>query len=732
MKIFSTLMPARQFLLGLLVASLISTGLQAAGPRVMEQGQLPADARLGELKHLNDYFPFQPPKTKAAWEARAEQLRRRILVASGLWPMPPKTPLNAVIHGKVERNGFTVEKVYFESAPGFFVTGLLFRPEKTEGEHPAVLSPHGHGGRLQDHGEAAIKGLIESGDEKYEGSGRYPKLSRCAQLARMGVVTFIFDMLGYADSTQVPMAVAHRLQNARPDMENSESWGLFSSQAELRLQSIMGLQTWNSIRALDFLCALPDVDAKRVAVTGSSGGGTQSILLGAIDERLIASFPQGMVSTAMQGGCTCENMVLLRIGTGNIELAGLFAPRPQAMTGANDWTKEIMTKGYPQLQQLYKLYGVPENVYCKAYLHFGHNYNYVTRGVMYHWFNRHMNLNLDEPIVEEDYQPLVGTDVTIWNDEHPEPPGGPAFERRLTKQLDDQSNDTIRYKVENSQKPMEEVRKIVGGAVAAIVGRSLPETADLEREKIVEVKADGYLVFTDKLRYKPAGEEIPVVSLFPVEPEWNGTVTIWIDGAGKDGMFGEDGKPVKDVTALLQAGHSVMSADLVYQGEFLKPGEKFTEARKVANPRAVAAFTYGYNDTVFVQRVHDILTLIAFAKDEEHGAKEIQLAGVNGAGPLVAVARLQAGESVTQCLIDTGGFRFTSLSSHRDPRFMPGAVKYFDLPGLLATGAPQPLCLVGEGSETPPLIGLVYEFAGAQEQVTTRSSRSEAISWLTE
>ena len=111
MKIFSTSMPARQLLLGLLVASLISTGVQAAGPRVMEQGKLPADARLGELKHLNDYFPFQPPKTKAAWEARAEQLRRRILVASGLWPMPPKTPLNAVIHGKVERNGFTVEKV---------------------------------------------------------------------------------------------------------------------------------------------------------------------------------------------------------------------------------------------------------------------------------------------------------------------------------------------------------------------------------------------------------------------------------------------------------------------------------------------------------------------------------------------------------------------------------------------------------------------------------------------
>src|ERR1051325_815746 len=101
----------------------------------------------------------------------------------------------------------------------------------------------------------------------------------------------------------------------------------------------MGLQTWNSIRALDFVTSLPDVDASRIGVPGASGGGTQTFILCAVDPRPTVAFPAVMVSTAMQGGCTCENCSLLRVGTGNIELAALMAPRPLGMSGADDWTK---------------------------------------------------------------------------------------------------------------------------------------------------------------------------------------------------------------------------------------------------------------------------------------------------------------------------------------------------------------------------------------------------------
>jgi dienelactone hydrolase len=341
--------------------------------RVYPEGELPKDRRLEALKDYDGYFPFEVPPNKTDWESRAEELRRRVLVATGIWPMPEKTPLNPHIFGLTKRDGFTVEKVYFESLPGHFITGLLFRPEGPGAKRPGVLCPHGHGGRLQDYGEKAMPKLIEQGAERFEKSGRFPKLARCAQLARMGCVAFIFDMEGYADSQQLSRELIHGFAKQRADFDSKSSWGFFGPAAESRMQSVMGLQTWNSIRALDFLCSLPDVDAQRVAVTGGSGGGTQTILLCGIDDRPIAAFPQGMVSTSMQGGCTCENCSLLRIGTGNVELAGLFAPRPQAMTAANDWTKDMMTKGYPQLDQLYSLYGAEQNVQCYPQLNFPHN-----------------------------------------------------------------------------------------------------------------------------------------------------------------------------------------------------------------------------------------------------------------------------------------------------------------------------------------------------------------------
>mgnify|MGYP003313268953 CR=1 FL=1 len=107
--------------------------------RILPAGQLPNDSRLQPLKTLKGHFPFHVPESPESWEKRRDELRRRILVASGLWPMPRKTPLNAVIHGRTERDDFTVDKVYFESIPGHYVTGLLLRPKDAAGKRPAVL-----------------------------------------------------------------------------------------------------------------------------------------------------------------------------------------------------------------------------------------------------------------------------------------------------------------------------------------------------------------------------------------------------------------------------------------------------------------------------------------------------------------------------------------------------------------------------------------------------------------
>ena len=144
-----------RFVVAVFVSVFAALAAPADGLRALPEGKLPNDRRLGPLKDLNGYFPFKPSPTPEAWAKRAEQVRRQLLVSQGLWPMPEKTPLNAVIHGRVERPDYTLEKVFFESAPGFFVTGNLYRPKGKTGKLPGILCPHGHWpqGRLTDTGE---------------------------------------------------------------------------------------------------------------------------------------------------------------------------------------------------------------------------------------------------------------------------------------------------------------------------------------------------------------------------------------------------------------------------------------------------------------------------------------------------------------------------------------------------------------------------------------------------
>lgn len=131
------------------------------------------DVRERTPKDLNGYFPFTPPKTMEVWKARRDDVRRRILVSQGLWPMPEKGPLNAVIHGKMDRGDHTVEKVYFESAPGFFVTGNLYRPKDVKGKVPGIMFAHGHwkDARLSENSPEKVRQEIAIGAERFEQGG---------------------------------------------------------------------------------------------------------------------------------------------------------------------------------------------------------------------------------------------------------------------------------------------------------------------------------------------------------------------------------------------------------------------------------------------------------------------------------------------------------------------------------------------------------------------------------
>jgi dienelactone hydrolase len=712
------------------------SSLAVADVKVLPDGRASADKRLAPLKDLNGYFPLEVPATKEEWAKRADVVRKQVLVSQGLWPMPTKGPLKPVIHGKVERDDFTVERVYFESAPGFFVTGSLFKPKGKTGPFAGVLCPHGHwnNGRFYDAGEAAVRQQIVVGAERFENSGRYPLQARCIQLARMGCVVFHYDMIGNADSTQLSHALVHRYSERRPAMEKSDSWGFYSAQAEARLQSVMGLQTLNSVVALDFILSQKDVDPNRIGVTGASGGGTQTFILSAIDPRVTVQFPAVMVSTGMQGGCTCENCSLLRVNTGNIELAGLFAPKPLGMVAADDWTKEIMTKGMPELNQLYAMLGAKENVKATAYLHFPHNYNQPSRAAMYSWFNKHLKLGDKDPIVERDFEPLSIAELTVWDDQHPKPFSGDDFERTLTKTLTDDDAKQLAALAPTDANSLTKFRDVIGTGWRTLIGRELPDSKSIEREKLKKEDRGEFFYFGDVLRLKKQQEELPIVFLHP--KKWNKQVVVWVDESGKSGLFNADGSPKYEIKTLLDTGFSVTSPDVFGTGELVPAGTPTPlRNRKVNTPRQFAGFTYGYNHPLFAQRVHDILTLVSFVRGDDHGAQKVHVVGLGGAGLWAAAAKFIAGSAIDRTAIDTAGFRFASLTEFDDPQFLPGAVKYGDVPALLALSAGSEIWLSGE-KELPKLTAASAKAAGANSPTLftgeAATKANSAVQWLSQ
>ena len=660
-------------LLGLVLLSILlapTARADDADIRVLEAGKTLEDSRLGKPTNLNGYFPMTVPESKEAWQVRRQQIREQVLVANGLWPLPEKTPLNAVIHGKIDRDDYTIEKVFFASYPGHYVSGNLYRPKGKTGQVPGVLCPHGHwlNGRFYDAGEKAGQQQIDQKAEKTMEGARYLLQARCAQLARMGCVVFHYDMVGVADS----QPIGHRA-------------GFTDAAAELRLQSFMGLQTWNSIRALDFLLGLPEVDAKRIGVTGASGGGTQTFILCAIDDRPAVAFPAVMVSTAMQGGCICENAPYLRLGIGNVDIAGVFAPKPLGMSGANDWTKEIETKGLPELKALYKLYGAEDKVMAKAHLEFDHNYNQVSREMMYNWFNKNLNLGLTEPVIEKPFVPVPPKELSVYNEQHPRPKDAVNAER-LRDHMAEASDKQIKDLMPKDADSFKEFRRVIGTALRVMIHDELPKPEELAVKEVGTRVERGDLVWRRYLiGRKGAGEQIPAIGI--KGKDFDGTVVVWIHPEGKASLF-KDGKLVPAAQRILDGKAAIFAPDVLLTGEFgdakMKPVEKGWEN--------YAGYYYGYNRSLLAHRVHDILTAVAVAKRHEKTEK-VHLVGFEKAGPWVMLARGLCGDTVARTAADVDGFRFEKVATDYNEMMLPGAVKYGGLPALAALAAPGELYL---------------------------------------
>ncbi len=330
----------------------------------------PIDSRNTEIPDTDTHFQpkafwrYASHGTLEQWEERKRYLRGQILSAAGLDPMPEKTPLNPRYVARMERGDYSIENVLLETLPGYFLGGNLYRPLGRSGKFPGVLLAHGHArnGRLE-HTHLASP----------------PSFG--ITMARQGYVVFSYDMVGWNDTKQT----IHEFGGPRETL-----WAF----------GPLGLQLWNSTRVLDFLQSLPDVDPERIAMTGWSGGGTQTFLLTAVDDRVKVSAPVNMVSAIMQGGSPCENAPNLRIDTYNVEITALAAPRPMLLVSSPwDQSRNTPREEYVVIRGVYSLYGKAhdiENVEIEAQ----HNYNRDSREAVYRFFGKHF-LNRTDPA---DYQ----------------------------------------------------------------------------------------------------------------------------------------------------------------------------------------------------------------------------------------------------------------------------------------------------------------------------------------
>jgi dienelactone hydrolase len=590
---------------------------------------------------------------------------------------------------------YSVESVFFESVPGFFVTGNLYRPKNAVKKIPAILCPYGHfrNGRFLDNDQKTVAEMIARGEESEPSNARSPLQAHCVHLARMGCVVFHYDMIGYADSTQIPYEVAHFSRNRREQDNNPEGWLFFSPRAEMQNQSIMGLQTWNSIRALDLVQSLDDVDRERIGVTGCSGGGTQTFILAALDERVKAAFAAAMVSTGMQGGCTCENACNLRTITGNVEIAAMFAPKPMGLSAANDWTKTMPMDGYPQLQQLWQMLDTPENVFLAPSLTMPHGYNQHARRAMYAWFNRHLKI-VDDPhqlsveqvfagdlptdsiYAERPFEFLDSSKLTVWNDVYPRPEPSLDVERSVTKWWAETTSSVPNVLLWNDQTKVLS-RHLLGhpDANPADALRSEPAESPASSEN-EEIQVTRLRIFNESDCLE--GYQVSLCQLPPVadsnEPSRRAPLVFLIGDFER-----EDSISLKIRDQVLSKGLSIVAID----SKQLQKRNQLNQSQK-----EIASFTFGYNRTSLAKDAR----MLAWAI--EHYCGEMKpphywIISPDQTIPAVAVAAACVQGESPEAIILAKDFSFHSVDNFQDPNFFPGALMFGDLQGFLKIAKPK-------------------------------------------
>jgi hypothetical protein len=310
--------------------------------------RLPEDGK-EHLAYLSSLYNDQN-----SWETRKKELKECMISALNLSPIPKKPGSKPIVTAKRVMDGYTIENIAIETLPGVYVCGSLYRPVKHKSLSPIILNPDGH-----------FK------DGRYRADCQY----RCAMLARMGAIAFSYDLFAWGESQLQFKEEYHRKSIANT------------------------IHNLNGIRILDYLCSLKGADTSRIAITGASSGGSQTMQMTAIDKRIKVSVPVVMVSSYFFGGCPCESGMPFQLcggGTNNAEIAAMAAPRPMLIiSDGKDWTANVPELEFPFIQRTYGFYGNKNLVKNAHFPNEGHDYGLSKRLAMYEFMAEHLGLDIN-------------------------------------------------------------------------------------------------------------------------------------------------------------------------------------------------------------------------------------------------------------------------------------------------------------------------------------------------
>jgi len=328
-------------------------------------------------------------KTSEDWKARQEEVRETLMGIIG--PFPEKTPLNSVVTGVIEKDGMVIEKLYFESRPGYFVTAIFSYPAGTEKPLPAILFCSGH----SDTGfrSTAYQHMIFN-------------------YVKKGFAVLAFDPIGQGER------IRYLDENGKPRMGPTNEHSYPGSQSFLAGISPAAYFIWDGIRAVDYLLTRKEVDPDRLGITGRSGGGTQTAYIAAIDDRIYAAAPECYITTfdkllKSRGPQDAEQNMMGGIARG-IDMADYLEVRAPKPTLIVSTTRDIFSiQGvrdvYDEAKSVYEAFGSPHN-FEKVEDDAGHASTLKNREATYSFFQKH----LDHPGNPKDEEVPIFDPEELW------------------------------------------------------------------------------------------------------------------------------------------------------------------------------------------------------------------------------------------------------------------------------------------------------------------------------